>query len=367
MIIAVNTRLNKETQPEGYEDFLFSLLDHLSKKNPQHQFMYIFDAPYKNIVFSKNVIPVIAGPKASGSLRLQYWFNYRIPAILRKHEADVFVSMEGFCSLRTKISQCLLISDLSFLQASQSTKKTQARFYKKYTAAFLAKAKSIATISAYSKTVIADHYKITAEDIAVVHPGIENIFKPLGWEEQEIIKEKYTEGKAYFLCNTNSNLINLLKAFTFFKKRQKSNMLLLIASNTDESFKKELKTYKLRNEVKLLEGLDKAELAKITASAYAMVYPVLYDDIALPALQALQCNVPVVMSDAGALPSVFCEAALYVNPKSYEDIAQKMMLVFKDETKANELVKAGNVLLQQYQSDKNANLLMLCILKAANS
>ena len=62
------------------------------------------------------------------------------------------------------------------------------------------------------------------------------------------------------------------------------------------NFKKELKTYKFRNEVKLLENLAKEDLAKITAAAYAMVYPVLYDDLALPPLQAMQCEVPVVSS-----------------------------------------------------------------------
>ena len=142
-------------------------------------------------------------------------------------------------------------------------------------------------------------------------------------------------------------------------------MMLLIAGNADENFKKEIKTYKYRNEVKLLEDIDKTELAKITASAYAMVYPVLYDDIALPALQALQCHVPLVTSDAGALPFVFSQAALYFNPDNFEDIAQKMMLVFKDEDKAKQLVNAGNELMQQYQLDKNADLLMDCILKCA--
>jgi glycosyltransferase involved in cell wall biosynthesis len=368
MIIAVNTRLNKEMQPEGYKAFLFSILDYVTAKFPQHQFLYIFDGPYdQKMVFAKNVLPIIAGPKTNHSLRLQYWLNYKIPALLRKHKAAVFLSLEGICSLRTKIPQYLLISDLGFLQSPPLIKKTQTRFYKKYTAAFLAKAKAVATVSEYSKNVIADHYKIAADNIAVVHPGVDGIFKPLGWEEQEIIKEKYADGKAYFLCGTNSNLINLLKAFSFFKKRQKSSMLLLITGNTDENFKTAFKSYKLRNEVKLLEDLDKAELAKITASAYAMVYPVLYDDIALPALQALTCNVPVITSDTEPMPSVFGEAALYFNPENFEDIAQKMMLIFKDEEKAKELVKAGNELMKQYQLDKNADLLMQCILKAANS
>lgn len=354
-------------QPEGYETFLFTMLDHLAGKFPQHQFLYIFDKPYPaKLTFQKNVSPIVAGPKTSNSLRIQYWFNYKIPAVLRKHKADVFVSMEGICSLRTKLPQFLLVSDLSFLQSSSSTKKTAARFYKKYMPAFLAKAKVIAAVSAYSKKAISDQYKIAADNITVIHPDVDKIFKPLEWQEQESIREKYAEGKSYFLCNTNSNLINLLKAFTFFKKRQKSSMLLLIAGNTDENFKKELKTYKLRSEVILLEYLDNAELSKITASAYAMVQPVLYDDIALPALQALQCQVPLVISETGSLPAIFGDAALYVNPESFEDIAQKMMLVFKDEEGAKGLVKAGNELMTQYRLDKNADLLMQCILNAAN-
>jgi glycosyltransferase involved in cell wall biosynthesis len=367
MIIAVNTRLNKEMQPEGYESFLFTMLDHLAGKFPQHQFLYIFDEPsHDKLTFPKNVTAVVAGPKTSNSLRLQYWFNYKIPAVLRRHKADVFVSMEGICSLRTKLPQFLLVSDLSFLQSSSSAKKTAARFYKKNMPAFFAKAKVIAAVSEYSKNTISDQYKISAENITIIHPGVDDIFKPLDWQEQESIREKYAEGKSYFLCNTNSNLINLLKAFTFFKKRQKSSMLLLIAGQTDESFKKELKTYKLKSEIKLLEDLDNAELAKITASAYAMVYPVLYDDIALPPLQALQCQVPLVISETGSLPSLFGDAALYVKPESFEDIAQKMMLVFKDEEGAKALVKAGSELMTQYRLDKNADLLMQCILNAAN-
>ena len=143
-------------------------------------------------------------------------------------------------------------------------------------------------------------------------------------------------------------------------------MLLLIAGNADENFKKELKTYKFRNEVKLLEDLDKADLAKITASAYTFIYPIFYDDIALPALQALQCHVPLITSDAGALPNVFGKAALYFNPQNFEDIAEKMMRVFKDEDKAKKLVNAGKELMQHYQTDKTAELLMQCILKCAN-
>jgi glycosyltransferase involved in cell wall biosynthesis len=371
MIIAVNTRLRKEGQPAGYEDFMFELLDQVTRKNPQHQFLYIFDKAFdEKRSFAKNVVLLVAGPETKTNLRLQYWFNYKIPAILRKHKADVFVSMEGICSLRTKKPQCLLISDLAFLQYPQSTKKSDTRFYKKNTAAFLSKAKTIATVSDHARSIIADKFKINAAGIAVISPGVDDIFKSIDWEEKETIKENYTEGKAYFLfsgdTDQRSNLINLLKAFSFFKKRQKSNMLLLVAGHTGETFKKELKTYKYRNEVLLLENLSKAELAKITAAAYAMVYPVLFDDLALPALQAMQCEVPLVISNIGALPSICGNAALYADPGSFTDIAENMMLVFKDEHKATSLVQAGKELVQQYRWDRSADLLMQSILKAVD-
>ena len=90
MIIAVNTRLNKETQPEGYETFMFTILNHLTEKFPQHKFIYIFDQHYNDsYVFTKNVTPIIAGPKTNNSLHLQYWLHYKIPALLRKHKVLV--------------------------------------------------------------------------------------------------------------------------------------------------------------------------------------------------------------------------------------------------------------------------------------
>lgn len=372
MIIAVNTRLSKAEQPEGYDHFMFALLDRLTVQYPQHRFIFIFDRPFdEKYKFAKNVLPVIAGPETGNSLRLQYWLHFRIPALLRKHKADVFVSLEGTCSLRTKKPQCLLLADLCFLQSPQPAKEPLAGFYKKFMPAFLAKAKQVAAVSAFSKQVIADHYKINEADIDLISPGVEDIFKPVGWEEKEIIREKYAGGKSYFLfsgdIDRRSNIINLLKAFTLFKKRQKSNMLLLIAGNADAAFKKELQTYALRNEVKLLENVSVPDLAKITAAAYALVYPVLYSDLALPALQAIQCGVPVVSSNTGALPAILADAALFADPGNVNEIAQNMMLVYKDEEKAKSLVHAGYTLSTQYRPDRSAELLMRSIQKAYNN
>ncbi len=372
MIIAVNTRLQKNQQPEGYEDFMFGILNNLVEKYPHQQFIYIFDSAYDtNLHFAKNVLPVIAGPQTSNSLRLQYWFNFKIPKVLQQHKADVFLSLDGICSLRTKKPQCLLISDIEFLAQPQLQKKWLAGFYKKSTPSFLLKAKAVAVISDFVKSTITNHFKINREEVCVIRASAGENFKPITWQEKETVREKYTGGKAYFLfsgdTDQRSNHINLLKAFSFFKKRQRSNMLLVFAGKANEQFVKDLKTYKLRNDVKLLENLSVAQTANITAAAYAMVYPVLYADICMPVLQAMQCHIPVVVSKAGSLPSVCGNAALYCNANDFENIAENMMLVFKDEGKAKEMTEAGAEQIKKYNGDKAAELLMQSIQKAYDS
>lgn len=314
---------------------------------------------------------VTAGPEIKNTILLQYWLNYKIPALLRKHKAEVLVNMNGMCSLRTKLPQSMLVHDLSFLQDPGLLKKTQVRFLKRFTPKFLAKAKNIVTLSQFHRSFIIDQYKVDPGKIDTIYPGIGKIFTPVSFEERELIKEKYAEGREYFVCigsaGLNSNLVNLLKAFSFFKKRQKSNMLLLIAGKTDEQFKQDLKTFKFRNEVKLLENLSNEEVAKVTAAAYAMIHPASYDAFATVPLGAVQCKVPVLCSNTAVMTEFLDNAALYFNSEDLRDIAEKMMLVFKDEDMAKRLVKAGEMQCRDYDWEKTAGLLWQSILKAIDN
>jgi len=347
-------------------------LTRLALENPEHKFLYIFNRPYQaDQSFPANVESLLVGPETSNILRLQYWLNYKLPALLKKHKADIVLNLDGTCSMRTKKTQYLFVNDLAFLNDTASKKTWVNRFYKKNTPAFLVKAKKIATISDHLKSTLIEKYKVHEASLDVIKPGIEDVFKTLNWEEKEKIKEKYADGKAYFLfsgtINENSNLINLLKAFTFFKKRQKSNMLLLIAGKANDAFKKEFKNYRLRDEVRLLEDLSQPQLAEITAAAYALVHPVIYTSFAVSPLQAMQSGVPVISSAIEPLTSLYGNAALYADAADFNDIAGQMMLVYKDEVRAKELVAAGSVLVKQYQAEVAASKLMQSILKTFNN
>jgi hypothetical protein len=111
-------------------------------------------------VFGKNVKAVVTGPPARHPLLWKLWYDFRIPSVLKKYKADIFVSCDGFCSLTTKIPQCLVLHDLAFLHYPSFINRSHLLFYKRYTPKFLEKAGSVATVSEFSKKDILAHYKI---------------------------------------------------------------------------------------------------------------------------------------------------------------------------------------------------------------
>ena len=372
MRIAVNTRFLLSDYLEGYGYFTFEIFKYLTNNYPEHQFVFIFDRPYnKRFIFASNITPVIIGPPARHPLIWKYWYDVKIPALLKKYEVDVFVSADGLCSLTTNVPQCLVLHDLAFLHYPSHLKKSHLFFFKRYVPKFLKKAKSIATVSEFSKHDILHHYKTDTDKINVVYSAAKEIFRPVAIEIAEETKNKYTKGMEYFLyvgaIHPRKNLVNLLKAFSIFKKRQKSNIKLVLAGRLAwkyDFFIQNLKNYKYRDDVIMLGYVSEDELVKIMASAYALVYPSLLEGFGVPVLEAMKCNVPVITSSRSSMQEIARDAALYADPENFENIAENMMRIYKDENLRKELIEKGKIIAPQYSWQRTAELLWQSILKA---
>ena len=363
MVIAVNTRFLVKDESEGYGNFIYETFSRITKLHPEHTFIFIFDRPWHDsFIFSKNVIPVVTGPHARHPAQWYIWYNIKIPVVLKRYKAEVFVSPDGICSLTTRTPQCLLIYDLAFLH-DPSLNRSHFLFYKKFTHRFIKKSAIIVTLSEFTKADITKQYKTDPGKIEVVYGGVNKNFIPVPDEEKESVKAKYADGTEYFIytgeIGANKNLLNLLKAFSAFKKRQKSNMQLLIAGKPGwkyEEFLENLRLFRFKEEVKLLEYLPLAELARVTASSYTMVYPLVTEGFGIQSLQAMKSGVPVITSADSAMFEICRDAALYADPGNYKDIAIKMMLLFKDENLRKALIEKTKIRGEKYNWDLTASL-----------
>lgn len=373
MQIAVNTRFLSYENQEGYGYFLQEVLSRLVKDHPEHQFIFIFDRPFhKGFIFAPNVTAVIAGPPARHPVLWKWWYDVRIPAVLKKYHADVFLSCDGFCSLTTRVPQCLVVHDLAFLHYPTFIKKSHLFFYKRYTPKFLEKASSVATVSQFSKKDIIEKYGVDAARVNVVYSAAKELFKPADWQSKQAVRDEFTNGKNYFIyvgsIHPRKNPTALLKAFSIFKKRQKSDWKLVIAGRAawhSKAFMDSLGTYKYRDDLVVTGYVDETKLERLISAAYALVYPSFFEGFGVPVLEAMQAGVPAITSAGSAMQEIAGDSALYADPESYQDIAEKMMLIYKDETLRNNLVEKGLITARAYNWDKTAALMWQSIEKAA--
>lgn len=372
MVIAVNTRFLVGENLEGFGYFTKEVLKVLTKKHPQNQFHFFFDRPFdKRFIFSDNVQGHVLPPPARHPLLWKYWFDVKVPAVLKKIKADVFFSPDGQCSLKTKVPQCLVVHDLAFLHYPGGYKKTHLQYYKHYTPKFIKKAKTVLTVSEFSKKDIIARYNTEAEKIKVVYNGVKEILKPIGFEEQNEAKENYTNGTEFILyvgaIHPRKNIVNLLKAFSIFKRRLQSSMKLVLAGRLawkNDEFLELLQTYKYKKDVVLTGYLEESELVKLMASAYAFVYPSLFEGFGVPVAEAMKCGVPVLTSKDSSMEEITEGAGLFFDPNNVEEMAQKLMRIYKDEEERNGLIEKGFLVAQKYTWEKTADAVWQTITEA---
>jgi glycosyltransferase involved in cell wall biosynthesis len=370
MIIAVNARFFNTSFLEGVGYFTKEVFTRIAEQNPLHQFHFIVDRPIGPVELPANVTIHVTGPPARHPFLWKIWFDWKIPGILRRTGADVFVSPDGFASLRTKVPQCMVIHDLGFLHYPGAYKKSHLFFFRRYTPRFISKSAVVATVSEFSKQDIMAHYGTDPARIQVVHSAVKEGFRPVDHEQREKTKEQFTGGKEYFIyigaLQPRKNLVNLLKAFGTFKKRQQSEWKLVLAGRLawkNNDLLELLKTYRYRDDVVLTGYLELEELQQLAASAYALVYPSFFEGFGVPVLEGMKSGVPVLTSKQSSMQEVGGDAALYFDPHDANDMADKLMLIYKREDLRKKLVLAGLERAKAYSWDKTAELMWKAIQK----
>ncbi|NCI48409.1 glycosyltransferase family 4 protein [Sediminibacterium roseum] len=373
MRIAINAIFLQKDQLEGYGHYANEVFSRMVKQHPEHEFVFLFDREYDpKYIYAGNVKPMLVPPAARHPLAFFTWYNLKAPAALRSEKIDVWVQPYGFCSLTTKIPQVLVMHDLSFVHFPKFIPWYHRMYYRAFTKKFLAKAKRIVTVSEFTKNDIIQQYHTSPGKINVVHGAARENFKPVSWFEREEMKEGFAGGTEYFLftggIHPRKNLMNLLKAFSLFKKWQHSNMKLLVAGRLAwdyEFFLEKLRTYKYREDVVLLGYQPEEELARITAGAYALVYPSYFEGFGLPIVEAMQAEVPVITSNTSSMPEIGADAALYADPSKPDEIAKHMQHVYRDEILRTSLIEKGKIRAAEFSWDKAAEELWQNVLAAA--
>lgn len=369
MKIAVNTRLLLKDKLEGIGWFEFETLSLIVKQHPEHEFYFIFDRPYDaSFLFAPNVKPIIAPPQARHPLLYLIWFELVIPRILQKIGADLFLSPDGYLSLRSKIKQVAVIHDLNFEHYPGDLPFLERLYYRTFFPMYAQKATRIATVSAFSKSDIIKTYHIEDEKIEVIYNGVNVNIKLVSEQGKQNTRIKYATGSVYFICvgsvQPRKNIVNLLKAFELFRSAVNSSIKLVIVGQKKwwtQEMHLALQQMTHQKDVIFTGRVETAELHLLMGSALALTYVSYHEGFGIPILEAFCCQTPVITSDITSMPEVTGDAALLIDPFSPASISDAMKRIYEEVDLKNELIEKGLKRLELYTWQKTADALWDCI------
>lgn len=372
MQIVVNTRLLLPNKLDGIGWFSYQTLKRITQNNPDVHFVFLFDRDYSDeFIFSDNITPMVLGPQARHPFLYYAWFHWSVKSILNRLQPDLFLSPDGFLSPGAKCKQLPVIHDINFFHNPQDLKSLTSKYYNHFFPKYAKTATRIATVSEYSKQDISTHYLINPNKIDVVYNGINDGFKSLGESEQQKVREKYSQGKPYFLFvgsqSPRKNLNRLIAAFDVFKQQTQSDYKLVLVGavySNEGDVKRVIDKSQYKQDIVFTGRQPQEELEQIMASAFSLAFVPYFEGFGIPLVEAMQCQIPIISSNTTCMPEIAGDAAIMVNPFEVNDIARAMTELYQNTALRNQLIENGKQRKDLFSWDKSANLLWDSITKS---
>ncbi|HEX5002578.1 MAG TPA: glycosyltransferase family 1 protein [Bacteroidia bacterium] len=374
MLIAINCRLLVPEKMDGIGWFTYHVVKQLTFQHPEMRFLLLFDREYpKEVLLNSNVEAKILKPQARHPFLYYLWFEFAVADALKMYNPDVFLSPDGYLSLRTHIPQVAVIHDINFEHYPKDLPWLTRKYYRYFFPRFAQKAARIATVSKFSKQDIADTYHIAPEKIDVVYNGVSERYKVLDDEERRQIRNEISEGNPYFVfvgsLHPRKNIANMLLAFDAFKDSDDTGMQLVIAGHRmwwSNDMEQAWQNMRHKTAVRFLGRTPLEQLTKIVGGAYAMVYVSNFEGFGVPLIEAMRCGVPVITSNTTSMPEVAGEAALFADPANVSDITSKMQLLASDSLLYSRISAAGLERSAQFTWSETAERLWMCVIRAVS-
>jgi glycosyltransferase involved in cell wall biosynthesis len=282
------------------------------------------------------------------------WFDplamrYRVPRIEWLVRSDVFFA-PNFVPPPTRTRRLVLtVHDLAFKLYPGTSSMATPRWMSRLNES-LKQASRVIVVSEQTRQDLLDLYPVEAGRVSVVPLGVDTeLYRPASQGAVAAVRRRYGIEGPYVLSLTaiepRKNLPAVIRAYSLLDDDVRP--LLVIAgpafSQNPEILRPALEELSapVRGGVLLTGYVSEEEKAALLSGAEALVYPSLYEGFGLPVIEAMACGTPVLTSNVSALPETAGDAALLVDPRDVEAIADGMRSLLTDREIRRELRVAG--------------------------
>jgi len=261
---------------------------------------------------------------------------------------DLFFSPGYNTPLYGSVRFVFTIHDLSHVYCPENTSPLIRLYYSTIMKRACHRAAGIFTVSEFTRRQIIEWADVTGEKVQNVGCGVDIAYGPAG--------STYGFSFPYLLCVSNrkrhKNEFRTVEAFARSGLAHKVH--LVFTGNPSRELREHIGHHSLDASVHFAGVVPEAKLPALYRGALALVFVSLYEGFGLPILEAMACGVPVVTSNVTAMPEVAGDAALLVDPKSVEQIAETMMQIVGDDSMRRQLREKGLDRVARFSWSKTA-------------
>lgn len=230
------------------------------------------------------------------------------------------------------------VHDLSWIRFPETHPPERVKALERHFEPGLARAGRVITDSEYVRNELIRSFNLPPERVRSIPLAASPIFAPVqaSVAAPRLAAHGLRPGEYFLSVGTlepRKNLLRVVQAYRNLPGSMQARVPLVLVGNSGWNagpLAESLEPLAASGRVRRLGYLPTEDLAIITASALALVYPSLYEGFGLPPLEAMQCGVPPIVSATSAMSEVTGDAALHVDPTDPDAIAQAMRRLAED-------------------------------------
>ena len=351
MVIGIDASRANRPNKTGTEWYSYHLIRQLAAIDRRNRYILYSDKPLEAGLtelcqqYSNVESKVLKWPFS------RLWTLGRLTLEMIVQPPDVLFVPAHVLPLLSRAKLVTTVHDVGFMALPSLYGRNTARYLRWSTEWALANAQRLIAISEFTKQEIQHYFSADLSKIAVVYNGYDSgIYQPEGKSSHdEGILADYNIEQPYLLyigrLESKKNMVGLLNGFRQYCQDQpRSRLKLVLAGKRSADFAQVsnlLSDPILAKRCLELGWTPETALPSLLRQAQAFVFPSWYEGFGLPILEAMATGTPVLSSNAGSLPEVGGEAALYFDPADPADLAAKIALISQDSDWRQRLIEAG--------------------------
>ncbi len=281
-----------------------------------------------------------------------------LPMELMRVRPDLIHSPDFIPPFRRKCRSVITIHDLAFIRYPHLLTDDSARYYGQVRRA-VESADQIVAVSHSTAQDILELLEADPAKVKVVYSAAAPDCRPLTPEEARCHHSSLGLPERYLLfvgtLEPRKNIPTLLEAFAPVWHRH--GIPLLVVGGKGWLYQELFDT---RDRLGLEEGVGfvgavpSSQLPAYYGCARCLVMPSLYEGFGLPALEAMACGTPVVVSNVSSLPEIVGEAGIKVDPTDVDGLTAALDEIITDDQLAARLGRLGLERAGQFSWQKTA-------------